>query len=700
VKGYLTFVLHTHLPYVRRHGRWPFGEEWLYEAMSESYLPLLMEFERLRGSLNFQLVVNITPVLMEQLADDYIKAEFEKYLLRKIERTREDLESGKYPEKPVKEVLRHFERVYSYWKAINGDVIGKFRELQEGGYIEIITSPATHAYLPLLLRDESIRSQIANGVATYEKHFGKRPRGMWVSECAYRPSGEWKLPGGRTVERKGIEKFLEEFGIEYFFVESNLVDNGPVGDSYGAPVPAGSLATLRPYWVKGSNVAIFARNRETGHQVWSAHYGYPGDFYYREFHRKAERSGNQYWRVTGKDVDLGEKDFYDPEKALERVEEHARHFVSLVENLLARFEEETGEKGIIVAPYDTELFGHWWYEGVKWLGRVLELLAERGIKTTTLSAFLSNYSGERLEVELPEGSWGANADHSTWWNEETEWTWEEIYRAEERMVALASRFYGKDKLGDRAIEQLARELLILEASDWQFLITTGQAKAYAERRVLLHSRDFHRLANEVVKYFNTGEMDVSLLEELEKRDNPFRPVIVAHYVSDSPPELEEFVEPPEVPPEGESTAGTPYEIEVSAGERAEETGNGGSSGGEAVETPDVREGRKERAERFYASSLAFVKRRKPKVPLAKRIDTRLVKRVESVEKPKKPETKKKRAPKLKRLIDVKGIGPKTLARLNRAGIKTPEDLLRADLEELARKSGISIKRLRRFVEQL
>ncbi|WP_456367762.1 1,4-alpha-glucan branching protein domain-containing protein [Thermococcus sp.] len=547
--GYFTFVLHTHLPYVRKHGKWPFGEEWLYEAISESYLPLLMEFERLRNSgVRFQLVVNITPVLMEQLADEYVKGEFEEYLKWKIGKTREDLDSGKYPENVVRAVLEHYERVFSYWKAIDGNVLGKFRELQDEGYIEVITSPATHAYLPLLLRDEAIRAQIANGIATYKKHFGRNPSGMWLSECAYRPEGEWELPCGRKVRRAGLEKFLEEFGIRYFFVESALIDGGPASKEYGGTSPyRDGRSTLRPYWVKGSNVAVFGRNRETGYQVWSSHMGYPGDFWYREFHKKAEGSGNQYWRVTGKDVDLGDKDFYDPEKAEERVEEHARHFVSLVERLLRDFEARTGEKGIVVSPYDTELFGHWWFEGVKWLGRVLELMSVRGIKTVSLTRFLEEYSGKRREIELPEGSWGANSDHSTWWNRETEWTWGEIYRAEERMVAIASRFYGKSELGDRAIEQLARELLILEGSDWQFLITTGQAREYAERRIMVHAMDFHRLANEIVNYMRSGKLNVKLLEELEERDNPFRPVIVDHYITENPPELEVYVDPSEIP---------------------------------------------------------------------------------------------------------------------------------------------------------
>ncbi len=674
VKGYFTFVLHTHLPYVRKHGRWPFGEEWLYEAMSESYLPLMMEFERLASSgVRFNVVVNITPVLAEQLADEYVKREFERYIERKIGKTEEDLKSGEYDEKAVLASLEHFKKVLAYWRAINGDILGKFREFQENGYIEIITSAATHGYLPLLGRDEAIRAQIANGVFTYEKHFGRRPRGIWLPECAYRPAGRWELPGGRKARRQGIEKFLEEFGLEYFFVESGLIDEGPVTTEYGeVELYRGEKSTLRPYWIKGSKVAVFARNRETGHQVWSAHYGYPGDFFYREFHRKAPESGGQYWRITGKDVELGDKEFYDPDKAMERVEEHARHFVSLVERLLSEFEEKTGGKGIIVSPYDTELFGHWWFEGVKWLGRVLELMSLRGVETVTLSRFIDSYSGERHEIELPEGSWGRNSDHSTWWNEETEWTWEHVYRAEDRMVAIASRFYGRDALTDRIIEQLARELLILEASDWQFLITTGQAKEYGERRVLIHSGDFHRLANELVRYVKAGEFNTGLLEELEERDNAFRPVVVAHYVSGNPPELEEYVEPPGVPPERTETK-------------------------EPVEA-------KARAERAYATEV--VKEVPVEAPKARKSEDMLRKRqVGEAMKGRGRKGEKANAEKGAEktgndLLSIKGIGPKTLAKLRKAGVYTVEDLKGVDLEELARKTRISIKRLRKFVAQV
>ncbi|MBP1911973.1 1,4-alpha-glucan branching protein [Thermococcus stetteri] len=670
MKGYLTFVLHTHIPYVRKHGKWPFGEEWIFEAISETYLPLLMEFERLRDSgIKFGIVINVTPVLAEQLADEYMKRAFEEYMERKLKAMEEDLKSGKYDEKAVSYMLNYFRKVYAYWKAINGDIIGKLRELQDQGYVEVITSAATHGYLPLLGRDEAIRAQIANGVATYEKHFGRKPEGIWLPECAYRPEGEWELPGGRKVKRRGIEKFLEEFGLKYFFVESKLIDEGPASKVYGEVLLADTeKTTLKPYWIKGSNVAVFARNRETGHQVWSAHFGYPGDFFYREFHKKAPESGGQYWRITSKEVELGEKDFYDPDKAMERVEEHARHFVSLVERLLREHEERFGEKGIIVAPYDTELFGHWWFEGVRWLGRVLELLSQRGVETPTLSRFLKEYSGEKHEIELPEGSWGANSDHSTWWNEETEWTWEHVYRAEDRMVAITSRFYGRDELTNRTIEQLARELLILEASDWQFLITTGQAKEYAKRRVLLHSRDFHRLANELVKYVKTGEFDVKLLEGLEERDNAFKPVVVESYISENPPELEEYVEPPEVPPEKVEKEEKPKVLTEKA-----------TSFSLAVKTGRDRERKKMTVVTSKKSSL---------------------KKTAKSGKPSKKRPQRSPRKESSDLLSIKGIGPKTLEKLRKAGVETVDDLRGANLEELARKTGISPKRLKKFVAQI
>ncbi|ADT85134.1 1,4-alpha-glucan branching protein [Thermococcus barophilus] len=663
-KGYFTFVLHTHIPYVRKHGKWPFGEEWIFEAIAESYIPLLMEFERLKKKgVKFQLVIGITPILAEQLADDYIKAEFEKYMERKLNAMREDLKKFENDEKlrkAVEYMLNYFEEVFEYWKKINGDIIGKFKQFQDGGYIEIITSAATHGYLPLLGRDEAIEGQLVNGILTYEKHFGRKPNGIWLPECAYRPEGFWQSPSsGEILWRKGLEKFLEKYNLKFFFVESHLIDEGPASFGYGKILPAKApKSTLRPYFIKGTNIAVFARNRETGLQVWSADIGYPGDFWYREFHKKAEKSGGQYWRVTGKHIDLGDKEPYVPEKALERTEEHAKHFVSLVRGLLENYERETGEKGIVVAPYDTELFGHWWFEGVKWLGRVLELMSEEGIETTAISRFLESYRGERYEIELPEGSWGMYGTHYTWWNPEVEWMWEHIHKAEDRMVALVSKYLHEHEFGDRVLEQLGRELLLIESSDWPFLITTGQAKEYGKRRLLEHANVFHRLANALEEYFKSGEFrEVEFLEEIEKKDNPFHPINIEVYVSEEPPSVPEYVEPPEIPKEKESS------------EEKTKVAN------EVVYSYTV-------IQRAYAMEKIKRKRIPKELPKLKRRKSKKKRNIQS------------------ELLKIKGIGSKTLKKLEKAGIRTLNDLKSADLEDLARRTKISVKRLKKFVSQI
>ena len=651
VRGYFTFVLHTHIPYVRKHGRWPFGEEWVFEAISETYLPLLMEFERLkRKRVKFQLVIGVTPILAEQLSDEHIKKGFEEYMERKLNAMREDLK--KYEDEKLKHaisyMLDYFTKVYEYWRKINGDILGVLKKLQDEGYVEIITSGATHGYLPLLERDEAIEGQIANGVLTYEKHFGRKPRGIWLPECAYRPEGLWQSPSsGEIVWRKGIEKFLEKYGLKFFFVESHLIDEGPASFGYGKILPAKTKkSTLRPYFIKGTDIAVFARNRETGLQVWSADIGYPGDFWYREFHKKAEKSGGQYWRVTSKEVGLGGKEPYVPEKALERVEEHARHFVSLVNSLLEEYKREYGEKGIVVAPYDTELFGHWWFEGVKWLGRVLELMEEAGIETTTISRFLENYRGERYEIELPEGSWGMYGTHYTWWNPEVEWMWEHIHLAERRMVALASKYLHEDEFGDRVLEQLGRELLLIESSDWPFLITTGQAKEYGKKRLLEHANYFHRLANALEEYFKSGKFkEKEFLEDIEEIDNPFHPINIEVYVSEEPPNVPEYIEPPEVPVEEEEKGES---ISVASAQNLEER---------------------------WESSKA-----KRQLEL------------EEITKEEKEFEKK--------LLAIKGIGPKTVEKLKKAGIRSIEDLKNADLVKLAKETRIPKKRLERALKYL
>ena len=398
-----------------------------------------------------------------------------------------------------------------------GDLIGAFRRLQDEGYIEITTSAATHGYLPLLGTDSAIRAQLATGVRSYRRHFGRDPRGIWLPECAYRPA----FYADDKKIRPGLEKFIAEQGLQVFFTETHLVTGGlPVGmaegdimGAYGVPkrrylIPLnaveGSGTTMRAYWVADSankratmhsGTAVIARNNRLGEQVWSASHGYPGDGVYREFHRKDEVSGLQYWRVTGPGVALGAKELWHPEWAQEKVEQHARHFCGLVEEEITGYHQETGEYGIVACNYDTELFGHWWAEGVAWLKQVLRTLAQNPkIALTTASEFIAQHPPAEW-INLPEGSWGSGGAHYMWDNEDTHWMWEPIHDAEAKMQQLADAYAeASDPDVTAVLSQAARELLLMESSDWPFLVTTGQARQYAVQRFATHSERFIELA--------------------------------------------------------------------------------------------------------------------------------------------------------------------------------------------------------------
>ncbi len=421
------------------------------------------------------------------------------------------------------------------------DLIGAFRRLQDEGYIEITTSAATHGYLPLLGEDSAIRGQLHTGVRSYERFFGRAPRAIWLPECAYRPA--YYDEQGRL--RPGIERFLAEEGLRLFFSETHLITGGaPVGVAAGeaigpygeikrrylipmteAPMPAEPLTTFRAYYVSDttagphadehSGVAVIGRNDETGQRVWSADWGYPGDFDYREFHRKDGVSGLQYWRVTGAKVDLGDKDFYHPDWAAHKVRLHAQDFAALVERILQAQWESGQGYGIIASNYDTELFGHWWFEGVEWIKQVLRLLAANPkVDLVTASEYLEAHPPEKV-IHLPEGSWGAGGTHFTWDNNETHWMWAPIHEAEATMQTLATQHADdwEDENLRGVLNQAARELLLLESSDWPFLVTTGQARQYAIQRFSQHMERFLELVRSVERGAPDGALAASLWEK-------------------------------------------------------------------------------------------------------------------------------------------------------------------------------------------
>ncbi len=536
-QGAFTFVLHSHIPYCRGAGRWPHGEEWIHEAAVETYLPLLRALYDLRDEgVPFHLTVGLTPILVEQLRDQLINQHLTEYLDTRIAAAAADVARFRAAGELNLAALAagyhagHDRLLADYRDVFRGDIVGAFGALQESGHIEIATSGATHGYLPLLDRDSSIAAQISVGVATYERAFGRRPRSIWLPECAYRP------PVMRDgYERPGIESFLEEQGLSLFFQETHAITGGrPVGKAAGDAVGpyellagrgkprAGRLTrrtTFEPYAVGHSAVAALARNSRTGMQVWSGEHGYPGDGAYREFHRKHEASGFQYWRVTGRGVDLGDKAVYEPERAGERAADHARHFAGLVQEEVARYYSETGRFGIVCAAYDTELFGHWWLEGIDWIREVLRLLASSEIvELCTAGGFVDAHPPEE-SIALPESSWGQNGDHSTWLNPDTEWMWPVIHGAERRMERLVEVHPTATGGVRSALEQAARELLLLQSSDWPFLVTTGQARDYAVGRFREHVDRFDELTTAVEQ---AGRISPEVLAgELFERDRVF-----------------------------------------------------------------------------------------------------------------------------------------------------------------------------------
>lgn len=540
---YFSLVLHSHIPYVLAHGSWPHGMDWLYEAAAETYMPLLDVFERLAGEgIAARTNVSFTPVLMEQLKDPGFARGFDEYLRMKIEIAVRDRE---YFERTGNAALRPLTDFWETWYRkllddfhgrCHGDIIDAFRSLQDRGYIEVLTSAATHGYFPLLARDESVRQQVRQGRYTYRKYFGREARGFWIPECAYRPGYNWKPPFGDTppYPRLGVDEILGQEDIGYFFVDAHLLKGGEAKGVYLDRFPGLKLlwekfqGSYKPtdelprdpyssYLAHPSNVPFFARDDVSGSQVWSRNMGYPGDGAYLEFHKKHFPGGMRYWRITSSDADLGLKEPYDPARTLDRMEEHAGHFVSVLEETL-----KGKTSGSVVALYDTELFGHWWFEGPEWIYRVIKKLAAGPVKPMTAGGCLDRLPPETI-ISLPEGSWGQGGFHWIWLNDDTAWIWKKIYRIEEEAAALTPRLARLDR---QILKQFFREKFLLESSDWPFLISTWSARDYAENRAAEHYERALTLAGWLAEGRVLSAGEESLLRVFETEDRLFEEVVL------------------------------------------------------------------------------------------------------------------------------------------------------------------------------
>jgi 1,4-alpha-glucan branching enzyme len=555
-KGHFTLVLHSHLPWVLHHGRWPHGVDWLNEATAETYLPLWRVVSERAGNggdggarRSLGITLGMSPVLCEQLAHPDFAREFVSYLEQKIAAAAEDRKTfGRTGESAMAALAQRWEQFYrgtleDFMGPHGPDLVRRFRRLEEKGAIEIITCGATHGYLPLLSRDSAVEGQVRMARVAHRRHFGRDPRGIWLPECAYRPAGAWHSPLDPTapfVPRRGVEEVLEAHGLSYFFVDRHLLSGGrPLGvyaDRFealrhvvredGAAAPPIEHPPYRAYRVGVSEkVSCFGRDPQSAIQVWSGEHGYPGAPPYLDFHKKRFPGGHRYWSVTHPKADLAHKTIYRPGEADAMLLEHAQHFIKLMEQVAGEAGARQSEPALVCAMYDAELFGHWWFEGPRFMAAMLDRAAAAQVTPLTAGEYLER-NPPREGVALPEGSWGDGGKHDVWLNEATRWTWGPVHAAEARFEALATQAarVEKEPLLERLLAQLGRELLLLEASDWQFLITTFAARDYAELRVSEHAEDFARLALLTERRLGGGalcESDEQFVRDCETRDSIF-----------------------------------------------------------------------------------------------------------------------------------------------------------------------------------
>jgi len=518
--GYFSLILHAHLPFVR-HPEYPefLEEDWLYEAITEVYIPLIFIFERLHESgARPRLAMNISPPLCEMLADKLLETRYTNHLENLIELSRKEIERVQKEEPEFYDVVKMYvdllESSLDLWNnKYNRNLINAFRELQDKGVLEIITCGATHGFLPLISTREARRAQIEVEVKNYRKHFDRQPRGIWLTECAY---------------EEGIEDLLKDAGIEYFIGDSHAILYGDPRPRFGVHAPVSCP----------NGVAVFARDIETSQQVWSSEVGYPGNPVYREFYRDVgwdlpidylkphlhedgsrRHLGLKYFRITGRDVAQNEKGPYDPAAASKRAADDAGNFlwkrIEQAHQLRATF---GGHPPLVTSPYDAELYGHWWFEGPQFIDYLFRKIHfdQDQIEAVTPGDYLD--SGIPVQVQTPSASsWGEAGYYKVWLNEGTSWMYPYAHEAERKMTRLADHFQEPNETEVRALNQCARELLLAQSSDWAFQIYQGTTVEYSSRRFRSHIQRFGLLAEGLEKY----EVDIELLDELERRDNIF-----------------------------------------------------------------------------------------------------------------------------------------------------------------------------------
>jgi 1,4-alpha-glucan branching enzyme len=514
--GYLAIVLHAHLPFVRHPEHPAFLEEdWFFEALTESYIPILRVLQRLaEEGIRFRLTLSISPTLAEMMADPLLQSRYLAYLASRMELSEKEM-ARTVAMLEFHGLARMYHRLFSealdfFENYARRDLFLIIRQLQIHGGLELMTCPATHAFLPLVSCREAQRAQINVAVQNHLRHFGRQPDGIWLAECGYEP---------------GLEHLLSDAKFRYFILDAHAI-------LYGTPRPiAGTFAPIRT----PSGTFAFARDLESSWQVWNLHHGYPGDYFYREFYRDLgydaeyeyikpylqedgvrRNVGIKYFRITGGN-DLSQRAPYDPHQARGAVNSHAAHFVEQRQKQMEQLRSLLGFEPLVVCPYDAELFGHWWFEGPQFLEAVFRHLdtSEGKIRLVHLSEYLAE-TNHACAQQPTASTWGAEGYNRVWINEKNHWLYRHQHWAEQQMLRLAHHFSNPTPIQERLLNQAARELLLLQSSDWAFMLSRQEFPLYAIRRFHDHLERFSYLEQTLFR-----NQPPHRLEEIEKVDNLF-----------------------------------------------------------------------------------------------------------------------------------------------------------------------------------
>ncbi|AUH68412.1 MULTISPECIES: 1,4-alpha-glucan branching protein domain-containing protein [Gordonia] len=461
VPGQFTLVLHSHLPWLANHGRWPVGEEWLYQSWAHCYQPVFAALRRLADDGYTDLIsLGITPVLAAQLDDPHCATSMYEWLadwqLRAMEAaTSPDADRRAMGHREFRAAAGALADFESQWRHGGSPQI---RPLVSAGVIELLGGPLAHPFQPLLdrrLRQFSLRE----GLADARLRWGTQPSGIWAPECAYTP---------------GMEQEYAAAGVGHFMVDG--------------PTLHGDTALGRP--VGDSDVVAFGRDLTVSYRVWSPKSGYPGHANYRDFHTYDHLTGFKPVRVTGKNVPGDAKKPYDPALVDPVIDKHVDDFIDCVRSRLIAESDRIGRPAHVVAAFDTELFGHWWYEGPVWLERLMRRLPESGITVGSLATARRNgFVGDPVRID--DSSWGSGKDWRVWEGPQVQ----HLVRLNEEVTATAldcldkrlDGGHGIPDVRDEVADQILRETLLTVQSDWPFMISKDTAAGYAQDRAYKHA---------------------------------------------------------------------------------------------------------------------------------------------------------------------------------------------------------------------